>query len=70
MWVNAPLRVADTVLRRLLDLETDIVALQEWPSGRNPLLKASGSFQRLLVEHPDRRIDHQGVLAVRRRDVA
>jgi hypothetical protein len=47
VWVNAPLGVADAVLRRLLDQEPDIVALQEWPGGRNPLLEATGTFERV-----------------------
>ena len=47
VWVNAPLPVADAVLRRLLDRDPDIVALQEWPGGRNPLLRETGLFLRL-----------------------
>jgi hypothetical protein len=47
VWVNAPLGIADAVLGRLLERAPDIVALQEWPAGRNPLLRDSGVFLRL-----------------------
>lgn len=47
VWVNAPIDVAEAVLRRLLGREPDIVALQEWPGGRNPLLSATGTFERV-----------------------
>ena len=46
VWVNAPVDVAEAVLGRVLDREPDIVGLQEWPAGRNPLLKATGNFAR------------------------
>lgn len=52
VWVNAPLDVAEGVLQRLLSLKPDIVALQEWPSGRNPLLKATGTFARVPTARP------------------
>jgi hypothetical protein len=46
VWVNAPVEIAQAVLQRVLDRGPDIVGLQEWPSGRNPLLKATGTFAR------------------------
>lgn len=52
VWVNAPIEVADAVLQRLLGLSPDIVALQEWPSGRNPLLKDTGAFERVPTARP------------------
>jgi hypothetical protein len=46
VWVNAPVEIARAVLDRVLEREPDIVGLQEWPGGRNPLLKATGTFAR------------------------
>lgn len=46
VWVNAPLGVAGAVLGRVLAEEPDIIALQEWPGSRNPLLRQNGDLVR------------------------
>lgn len=51
VWAHAPVDLARAVLRSLLDYDPDVVGLQEWPNGRNQVLKEVGAFRRWPTPH-------------------